>query len=107
MDAIWPRPLDALWPRPLDALDRLLGADPEGTAAGATGYFLPELPQPNVVDAALRARYDERWAEYWGPIGDRIRVLEADGVITVDPLTRAVHDAATKRALDGPIGADA
>ncbi len=73
-------------PRPLDELDSLLGADAEAAAAHALGHFEPYLPMDAAEAAfeALVARYRLRWSEYWGPVGERIRTLEADGLIRVD-----------------------
>lgn len=88
-------------PRPLDEFDRLLGADPDGTAPGALACFEPRLPGDPASAAldALIARYRERWAEYWGEIGDHLRGLEADGRITVDHRSGLVRDAATGEVL--------
>jgi len=88
-------------PRPLDDLDRLLGADPEGHAAGALGCFEPQLPgdAAGVALDALLLRYRERWSEYWGEVGDTLRVMEADGRLTVDRRSGVVCDAATGAPL--------
>jgi hypothetical protein len=88
-------------PRPLDDLDRLLGADPEGTAPGALACFEPQLPgdAAGVALDALLARYRERWSEYWGDVGDELRVLEADGRVSVDRRSGLVCDAATGAPL--------
>jgi hypothetical protein len=99
--------VDGTWPRAIDALDRLLGADPDGTADGALGCYEPRLPAPDAIDAAVRGRYDERWREYWGAVGDRLRLLEADGVVVLDRGRGVVCDVATGRPLlQPPVGGD-
>jgi hypothetical protein len=90
------------WPRPLDELDRLLGADPDGTVAGALGCYEPKLPVAAAFDDAVRRRYDERWADYWGEVGDRLRVLEADGQVALDRRRGAVLDPVSGRPLTNP-----
>lgn len=70
----------------MDELDTVLGADPSAGTRRALGHFEPRLPSAAAEAAfdALVERYKLRWAEYWGPVGERVRVLEAEGVICVE-----------------------
>jgi hypothetical protein len=92
------------WPRPLDELDRILGADPDGSARGALGCYEPTLPRDASARAqlALASRYRERWNDYWGEVGDALRLLEADGVVVVDRRRGALCDARTGDLLTAP-----
>lgn len=88
-------------PRPLDELDSVLGADSVAAAAHVLGHFEPYLPTDAAEAAfdALVARYRLRWNEYWGPVGERIRMLEADGLIRVDRARGVIVDAASDQPL--------
>jgi hypothetical protein len=91
------------WPRSLDDLDRLLGADPPIRGSGLLACFEPALPSQAHCDPevwhALRVRADERRREWRGPIGDRVRALESDGLVRIDE-HGLVCDARTGAPLD-------
>ena len=86
------------WPRPLDELDRQVGADPDAPL-GALACFEPRLPNRADSDeatwSAMRQRFDERWREHRGPIGDRVRALELAGILVVDRRTGVLLDPTT------------
>src|SRR5215218_8829779 len=74
-------------PRPTEPLDRLLAPGGTDLPLGVLACFHPVLPPQASCDhatwTALRVRRDERWREHQGPIGDALRALAADGIVTV------------------------
>lgn len=98
-------PTHPILPRPIDAIDRLLGADPDGDLAGAIACFEPKLPADAVeaATAALLDRYRCRWSEYWGSVGDQLRLLESEGLVTIDRERGVVRVASSGEPLRSPL----
>jgi hypothetical protein len=74
-------------PRPVEPLDRLLVPGGAELPMGVLACFDPVLPPQASCDpatwTALRVRRDERWREHQGPIGDALRALAAQGLVTL------------------------
>lgn len=66
----------SLTPRAASELDYQVGL-PRSVEAGTVVLFEPRLParERYAPDqwAQIVARYDERWREWWGPMGDAVR----------------------------------
>lgn len=90
------------WPSPVEPVDHLLGVSGE-VQLGTLACFDPQLPPrrdyDDVMWTAVRVRFDERWREHHGPIGDWVRALDATGEIVLDAATGALRNAHTNEPL--------
>jgi hypothetical protein len=98
-------------PRPVEPLDRLLVAGGADLPLGVLACFDPVLPPQASCDpatwTALRVRRDERWREHQGPIGDALRAMAAQGLVSLGPdgVVRHPSTGEPLTSLPGPMSA--
>jgi hypothetical protein len=68
---------------------------PRSVDVGSVVLFEPRLPARESCRpdewGRIVARYDERWREWWGPVGDEIRARAAAKEVSLDPVTGVIR----------------